>query len=151
MLNNSIQPEEKQEQIPSFWTLNIVTKTVDNAHLFMFACVAMTEREAYEKAVANMRNVAPELYNLGIQGRGFEIVSVQKCTFSQIKESFEVYMRKLPGIHFVVVESPPQDESQSEKDIMIKRIIETRDLALLEENRENFTEHEIAYIHDIIK
>ena len=150
-------PLNNQKPTPKFYMLNIAT-TDSRAmeHIFNFACVAMSEQEAFRRALNTMKEVIPQLWEIGQSGSGFEIMSSEALSENQITKAFNAYKTEnfsLPvpkqeiTIKFVPITEKPQDS----KNQLIKQIIETRDRALLEANRGNLTDYEISYIEDTIK
>lgn len=141
---------DNQKIVPKFYSLNLVAVDQNQCrHLFLFTTAAFSKDEAVGKGLENMRRTNPELFNLGMQCGGFELVCYQELTAGQIDLMFKKTMNPLPPLDIKVAVGP-QDEAREEKNRLIKQIIETRDNGLLEANRGRLTEYEMAYIKDTL-
>lgn len=142
---------DNRKPVPKLYIVNIMITSLDGqSNLFMFVCIATGDQEAFNRGVEVIRTTLPELYKIGVQGRGFELAAVQSLSYPQIHELFKVAIEP-PKREIKIQFVPEATKIQNEKDLLIKQIIETRDTALLNANRDNLTEYELAYIQDTIK
>lgn len=143
---------DNRKPVPKLYIVNIMITSLDGqSNLFMFVCIATGEQDAFNRGVEVIRTTLPELYQIGIRGRGFELAAVQALSYPQIQELFKVATQPPKRDIQIKFVQETASQTQTEKDLLIKQIIETRDTALLNANRENLTEYELAYIQDTIK
>lgn len=149
MNNVASFPLSNQKPRAKLYMMNLTaTDTDGQTHLFFHSGIAMSKQDAFLRAMATMKHDIPELYALGQAGSGFKIAMIQEMSWNDIQRNFKNFITP-QQIQFKVVEQT-KEEKLSEKNQLIKTIIETRDRALLEASKDKLNEYEISYINDTI-
>lgn len=144
-------PEFNNPPRPKLFVILFSTKTKINGDtsVYQWIGVANDNREAAMIALDSMRKNIPDLWNLGMNNGGFKVILENSFTRENIESIFNAKERQnTPLIKEIKV---VEDNPDTPKNLLIKKLIGEADYTKLEQEKENLTDAEYKYIKAQIK